>query len=67
MTKAVPAPVVSKPRAAPTKTNTPAPAADPDYGTCKNAKTHGKGPYYRGKDPEYYYYRDADHDGIVCE
>jgi hypothetical protein len=40
---------------------------DPDYGTCRNAKAHGGGPYYAGKDPEYGYYQDRDHDGIVCE
>ncbi|MEO6570796.1 MAG: excalibur calcium-binding domain-containing protein [Ilumatobacteraceae bacterium] len=40
---------------------------DPDYGTCKEAKAHGAGPYYSGQDPEYNWYRDADSDGIVCE
>ncbi|WAS90762.1 GmrSD restriction endonuclease domain-containing protein [Nannocystis punicea] len=54
--------------AAPAK---PAPApsrsVDPDYGSCKEAKRHGAGPYRRGVDPEYAYYRDADGDGVVCE
>jgi micrococcal nuclease len=50
-----------------TGSGTPASAGDPDYGTCKNAKAHGGGPYYEGKDPEYHYYQDRDHDGIVCE
>lgn len=40
---------------------------DPRFSTCKLAKAHGYGPYRRGKDPEYAWYRDADHDGIVCE
>lgn len=40
---------------------------DPDYGTCREAKAHGVGPYYRGRDPEYDWYQDRDHDGIVCE
>jgi hypothetical protein len=40
---------------------------DPNYGTCKEAKAHGAGPYYQGTDPEYGWYRDADSDGIVCE
>ena len=40
---------------------------DPDYGTCKNAKANGAGPYHQGKDPEYDYYRDGDRDGVVCE
>ncbi|MDQ1531718.1 MAG: hypothetical protein QOE37_1823 [Microbacteriaceae bacterium] len=43
-------------------------ATDPDYGTCANAKAHGAStPYREGVDPEYAYYRDADHDGLVCE
>lgn len=45
----------------------PVQAADPDYGTCKEAKAHGAGPYIKGQDPEYNWYRDADNDGIVCE
>ena len=74
-TAAVPVPAAPAPVAPPE----PAPAAspeqeppatsglDPDYGTCKNAIANGAGPYYRGKDPEYDWYRDADSDGIVCE
>ncbi|MCY1061453.1 DUF1524 domain-containing protein [Nannocystis sp. SCPEA4] len=53
---APPQPAAEKPR-----------GADPDYGTCKEAKAHGAGPYRRGVDPEYAYYRDADGDGVVCE
>ncbi len=34
---------------------------------CTEAKAHGYGPYYAGKDPEYAWYQDRDHDGIVCE
>jgi len=45
----------------------PASGTDPDMGTCKSAKAHGYGPYYSGVDPEYDWYRDADHDGVVCE
>ena len=58
------------PKAAPpaTPTPTPAPAAlDPRFGTCKEAKANGYGPYYQGVDPEYDWYRDADHDGVDCE
>lgn len=58
------------PTTAPPPPPPPAPAAaatDPDYGTCKEAKAHGAGPYYAGTDPEYDWYRDADSDGIVCE
>jgi uncharacterized protein DUF1524/excalibur calcium-binding domain-containing protein len=40
---------------------------DPRFDTCAQAIAHGYGPYYRGRDPEYYWYTDADDDGIVCE
>lgn len=40
---------------------------DQDFGTCKNAKANGYGPYIRGVDPEYNFYRDGDGDGMVCE
>ena len=40
---------------------------DPMFGTCTEAKSHGYGPYVQGVDPEYYWYDDRDHDGVVCE
>ena len=40
---------------------------DPEFATCKLAKAAGYGPCYHGKDPEYAWYRDSDHDGIDCE
>ena len=40
---------------------------DPRFATCKAAKAAGFGPYVRGKDPEYSWYRDGDSDGTVCE
>ncbi len=40
---------------------------DPRFGTCKAAVAAGYGPYTRGVDPEYDWYRDSDHDGIDCE
>ncbi|MGN6523363.1 MAG: GmrSD restriction endonuclease domain-containing protein [Actinomycetes bacterium] len=43
------------------------PDMDPDMGTCKAAKAAGYGPYYEGRDPEYDWYQDRDHDGVVCE
>jgi Excalibur calcium-binding domain len=43
------------------------PGLDPQYRTCTEAKAHGHGPYVEGRDPEYGWYTDADHDGIVCE
>jgi hypothetical protein len=40
---------------------------DPRFATCAEAKAGGYGPYVSGRDAEYSWYRDADHDGIVCE
>jgi hypothetical protein len=45
----------------------PPPGTDPRFGTCAEARANGYGPYYRGQDPEYDWYRDADGDGVVCE
>ncbi|MFA1541057.1 excalibur calcium-binding domain-containing protein [Actinomadura monticuli] len=56
----------AKPRPKPRKT-TRAPSTDPRYPTCTAAKRHGLGPYVRGTDPEYAWYEDRDHDGVVCE
>ncbi|MFV0462086.1 MAG: excalibur calcium-binding domain-containing protein [Nostocoides sp.] len=48
--------------------STAAPArTDPRFRTCQEVIAAGLGPYEEGKDPEYPWYRDADHDGIVCE
>jgi hypothetical protein len=56
------------PRTAPPPPLTPTGASgDPNYGTCKQAIAAGKGPYVKGRDPEYAYYNDRDRDGIVCE
>jgi len=40
---------------------------DPRFATCTKAKAQGYGPYIKGVDPEYEWYRDADRDGRVCE
>lgn len=73
---AQPTPRPIKPTATPRPTPQPKPTPaakpthnrlDPRYRTCKLAKSEGYGPYRRGVDPEYDWYRDADHDGIVCE
>ena len=40
---------------------------DPRYSSCVKAKATGLGPYYRGRDTEYNWYRDGDSDGITCE
>ncbi|MGS2619473.1 excalibur calcium-binding domain-containing protein [Micromonospora sp. LZ34] len=60
----------SGPRPAPTTTQPqppPAPKTDPRFDTCKKANQAGYGPYRRGIDPEYAWYRDPDGDGLVCE
>jgi hypothetical protein len=59
----------SAPKASSTKSNPPkhTSGSDPQFGTCREAIAHGYGPYYQGKDPEYAWYDDRDHDGAVCE
>jgi hypothetical protein len=42
-------------------------ATDDRYAYCYLATAAGLGPYYRGVDPEYSWYRDNDGDGVVCE
>jgi hypothetical protein len=53
------------------KSSPPKPSAhsgvDPRFDWCYEANDAGYGPYYKGKDPEYDWYDDRDHDGIVCE
>ena len=63
-----PDPCNTLPSSPPPATNPPpSGGVDPRFGTCGAAKAAGYGPYYRGTDPEYDWYRDADNDGIVCE
>ena len=40
---------------------------DPRFDYCYQAIEAGYGPYYRGRDDEYWWYDDADDDGVVCE
>ncbi|MEU4692361.1 excalibur calcium-binding domain-containing protein [Actinoplanes sp. NPDC023714] len=40
---------------------------DPRFATCAKANAAGYGPYMRGVDVEYAWYRDRDKDGQVCE
>jgi hypothetical protein len=42
-------------------------ALDPRFATCAAAKAAGYGPYVQGKDPEYAWYRDGNHNGVDCE
>ena len=64
-------PTTAPVRASAPRSTAPAPSSgggtDPRFGTCKEAKANGYGPYYRGRDAEYDWYRDGDSDGVVCE
>ena len=40
---------------------------DPRFSYCYEANANGYGPYTQGVDPEYYWYEDADNDGVDCE
>ena len=42
-------------------------ALDPRFATCAAAKAAGYGPYVQGRDPEYAWYRDGNHNGVNCE
>ncbi|WNM26536.1 DUF1524 domain-containing protein [Demequina capsici] len=64
VTATAPAPAETTTAPAPAETTQ---ALDPDYGTCKEAIAHDAGPYVQGVDPEYAWYTDRDHDGVVCE
>jgi hypothetical protein len=46
----------------------PSRVLDPKFSSCAEAKRNGyTRKYFKGIDPEYYYYRDGDGDGVVCE
>jgi hypothetical protein len=42
-------------------------STDPMFDYCYEANDAGYGNYVSGEDPEYDWYDDADHDGVVCE
>lgn len=71
---AIPAPEATA-YASPSPSATASPSAspsvrtpDPRFSSCAEAKRNGYNrKYVRGVDPEYYFYRDGDGDGIVCE
>ncbi|GAA3227714.1 GH25 family lysozyme [Actinocorallia longicatena] len=39
---------------------------DKRYGSCKSVTKAKLGPYRKGWDPEYYWYKDGDKNGVVC-
>ena len=57
----------SAPRTTPPAPKKPSPHLDPQFSTCREANAAGYGPYREGTDPEYHWYQDRDHDGLVCE
>jgi hypothetical protein len=57
----------SEPAAVDASPTASSPATDPRFDTCGEAEDAGYGPYVRGKDPEYAWYRDSNDDGTVCE
>ncbi len=69
--KADTATTITKPAPSPRSTPSSAPEAgpptDPRFDSCGDAIEQGYGPYDEGKDPEYHWYQDGDHDGVVCE
>src|SRR5215216_1457378 len=52
-TKVIPKPKAPTPTRARPRPRATAPPTDPRYGTCKEAISHGYGPYYQGQDIEY--------------
>lgn len=42
-------------------------ATDPKFATCGAAISAGYGPYTKGEDPEYAFYKDTNNDGVVCD
>jgi len=48
-------------------TGDPGQSTDPQFSYCYEANDAGYGNYVQGVDPEYEWYDDADHDGVVCE
>jgi hypothetical protein len=62
----VPVPT-SPPGPTPSPSPTSSSGLDPRFDYCYHAIAAGYGPYYRGADPEYDWYTDADNDGVVCE
>ena len=69
-TSAAPRPVSTGTGTPQAPASAPRPAAtalDPRFASCAAAGEAGYGPYRSGADPEYDWYRDRDHDGVVCE
>jgi hypothetical protein len=62
-----PAPTSRPPSPRPSPSTSTGGALDPRYPFCTDVIAHGYGPYQRGRDPEYAWYRDGDKDGWVCE
>jgi hypothetical protein len=66
ITTAAPAAAGSTTTTEPNATATPG-KLDPRFPYCSDALAAGYGPYTKGSDAEYDWYRDGDSDGVVCE
>lgn len=62
-----PAPTTGEPAPGPPPVDPPGPGTDPRFRTCGQARAAGYGPYRFGTDPEYFWYPDKNHDGVVCD
>lgn len=61
-------PIAPSPDVAPPATSPkPTGETDPRFLTCRAAISAGYGPYSRGVDAEYTWYRDADSNGVTCQ
>ena len=58
LTESVPTGIVSTPVTSSTSLR---------FANCAEAKANGQGPYVKGQDPEYDWFRDGDGDGITCD
>lgn len=67
VTDAPDSPVVEEAPATPEAPAATDSATDPQFPSCAKATAAGYGPYTKGQNPEYDWYRDGDGDGTVCE
>ncbi|HEY8472470.1 MAG TPA: excalibur calcium-binding domain-containing protein [Natronosporangium sp.] len=71
--EAAPPPPPPSPTESPSPSPSPTPSptssedpVDPWFPNCAEANRNGYGPYFRDRDPEYWWYPDRNGDGVVC-
>jgi hypothetical protein len=42
-------------------------ARDREYADCKEVRAAGRGPYTKGRHPEFHYYKDVNNNGVACD